>query len=211
MKIKTLYLARHGEIDTGNKKRYIGQTDLPLNEVGRVQAARLRDELAGIKLSRVFCSDLARSVSTASIICEEQGLKPVIVRDLREIDMGSWDGLTFEEVCRLYPGEFERRGDDIINYLPPGGESFARCAARVLSVLDEILASARGSILIVGHKGVNRIIISRAKGIPLEEMFEIPQEYGCLEQIDMYRCRTVDSAVGIFLLGDMISSFTKSD
>jgi probable phosphoglycerate mutase len=105
------------------------------------------------------------------------------MRDLREIDMGSWDGLAFEEVRRLYPGEFERRSADIVNYRPPGGESFARCAARVLTALDEIIASSYGSILIVGHKGVNMIIISRAKGIPLEDMFKIPQEYGCLNKL----------------------------
>lgn len=183
MKLKAIYLVRHGEIDTGNEKRYIGQIDLPLSEAGRLQAARLRDELACIPLSRIFCSDLVRSISTARIICEKQEQEPVILKDLREIDMGSWDGLSFKEVCRLYPGEFERRGADIVNYRPPGGESFARCAARVLSALDEILISSRGSILIVGHKGVNRIIISRLKGITLEDMFNIPQEYGCLNKL----------------------------
>ena len=180
MESQVICLVRHGEIDTGGKKRYIGHTDLPLSENGRAQAARLRDELSCIPFSGVFCSDLDRSVSTAITICEKQCQKPFIMKGLREIDMGLWEGLAFEEVRRLYPGEFERRGADIINYRPPGGESFAQCAARVMSAFDEILASASGSVLIVGHKGVNRIIISRAKGIPLADMFKIPQDYGYL-------------------------------
>ncbi|HPZ43715.1 MAG TPA: alpha-ribazole phosphatase [Bacillota bacterium] len=181
--VQEIYLLRHGEIDTGGKKRFIGHTDLPLSDSGRAQAARLRDELSCVPFSSVFCSDLTRSVMTANIICEKQGLKPVIMKNLREINMGSWDGLSFEEVRRLYPGEFEKRGADIVNYQPPGGESFAQCSARVLSALDEILASAHGIILIVGHKSVNRIILSWAMGTPLERMFEIPQEYGCLNKL----------------------------
>ncbi len=183
MKPQVICLVRHGEIDTGGKKRYIGHTDLPLSETGRVQAACLRDQLACMRFSRIFCSDLIRSVFTARIICERQEKEPVVRKDLREIDMGSWDGLTFDEVRESYPGEYEKRGADIFNYRPPGGESFAHCAARVLSALDEILISSHGSILIVGHAGINRVIISRAKGIPFEDMFKIPQEYGCLNKL----------------------------
>jgi probable phosphoglycerate mutase len=180
VKPKVIYLVRHGEILNDNKKRYIGHIDLPLNFTGLLQATRLRDKLACIPLSSIFCSDLIRSVSTARIICEKQELEPVIRKDLREIDMGLWDGLTFDEVRKSYPGEFEKRGADIVNYRPPGGESFAKCAARVLSSLDDILASVNGSILIVGHKGINRIIISRAQKIPLKNILKIPQDYGCL-------------------------------
>jgi probable phosphoglycerate mutase len=180
VKQKIIYLVRHGKILTDNKKRYIGHIDLPLNDTGWFQANCLRDKLASIPLSRVFCSDLVRSISTARIICEKHGLEPVVRNDLREIDMGLWDGLAFDEVRRSYPGEFEKRGVDIVNYQPPGGESFAKCAARVLSALDEILTSSQGSILIVGHAGINRIIISRVLAIPLKNIFRIPQDYGSL-------------------------------
>lgn len=180
MKTEKIYLVRHGEIVNNGNKRYIGQIDIPLNDYGRQQAARLRDELANVPFSRIFCSDLARSISTASIISENHALEPVVLKDLREINMGLWEGLTFQEVRRSYPGEFEKRGADIINYKPPGGESFAQCADRVISTLDDIFATVNGSILIVGHAGVNRIIISRALGLPLENMFRIKQGYGCL-------------------------------
>ncbi len=180
MKTKKIYLARHGEISNNGEKRYIGQIDLPLNDNGRKQAARLRDELAHVPLSMIICSDLARSISTAGITCGNHALEPVVMRELREIDMGLWDGLTFQEVRRSYSGEFEKRGADIVNYKPPGGESFAQCAGRVMPVLDDILNAGRGNILIIGHAGINRIIISQALGLPLEYMFRIKQDYGCL-------------------------------
>lgn len=179
MRRNKICLVRHGEIAAGYGKRYIGRINLPLNETGVRQAARLRDRLAGYEFDRIFCSDLARSAATARIISENHGLEPVMVEGLREIDMGSWEGLSFDEVRRSFPGEFEKRGSDIVNYRPHGGESFARCALRVLAALDEILA-AGGDILIVGHAGVNRIIISRALGMPMENIFRIAQDYGCL-------------------------------
>lgn len=180
MKPRKIYLVRHGEIVTDGNRRYIGQLDLPLSDTGRKQAARLRNELACAELQGIFCSDLERSVSTARIICEKQSLEPVAKRELREISLGSWEGLTFDEVRRKYPGEFEKRGEDIFNYQPPGGESFAQCAGRVLSALEEILISLAGNVLIVGHAGVNRIILSRALGMSRENLFKIAQDYGCL-------------------------------
>ncbi|MBP2627848.1 MAG: hypothetical protein H6Q68_2559 [Firmicutes bacterium] len=180
MRSDKIYLVRHGEIATGGHKRYIGQIDLPLDETGRRQAAALRDELAKVSFNQVFCSNLIRSVSTARIICERQSLAPVVIRELQEINMGLWDGVTFEEIRYTYPGEFEKRGADIIKFRPPGGESFAECSSRVLSALDEIVRTARGKILIIGHAGVNRIILSRALGMPLENMLKIKQDYGCL-------------------------------
>ncbi|HBC94438.1 MAG TPA: alpha-ribazole phosphatase [Pelotomaculum sp.] len=180
MKTEKIYLTRHGEISNNGEKRYIGQIDLTLNDNGWKQAACLRDALARVPLGTVICSDLIRSVATAGIICEKHALKPVVRKELREIDMGLWDGLTFQEVRRSYSGEFEKRGADILNYKPPGGESFAQCAGRVMPVLDAIVKAARGNILIVGHAGINRIIISRALGLPLEYMFRIKQDYGCL-------------------------------
>lgn len=180
MKTLKIYLVRHGEIVNDGKKRYIGQTDLPLNDIGKLQANQLRDRLAHVPFNQIICSDLARSVATANIICENQALEPVILKELREIDLGLWDGKYFQEIRDYYPDEYEKRGLDIVNYKTPGGESFAQCADRVRAALDDIVAKALGSILIVGHAGINRIIISRVLGMPMENMFRIMQGYGCL-------------------------------
>ncbi|BAF58870.1 MAG: alpha-ribazole phosphatase [Pelotomaculum sp.] len=180
MKPRRIYLVRHGEVAGGGSRRFIGQIDLPLSEAGRKQAACLRDALARAELNGIFCSDLDRSVTTALIIGEKHNLKPVPKKELREISLGAWEGLTFEEVRRKYPGEFEKRGACIVHYRPPWGESFARCAARVIPALKEIVSSVEGNILIVGHAGVNRIILCLALGAPLENLFRIKQDYGCL-------------------------------
>ncbi len=185
MRRNKIYLVRHGEIVTGGGKRFIGQIDLPLSDTGVRQATRLRDRLAGLKFVRIFCSDLVRSIATARTISQNRGLEPFAVKGLREINMGLWEGLTFDEVRRSYPGEFEKRGSDIVNYRRHGGESFAHCALRVMAALDVILAATCGDILIAGHAGVNRIIISRVLGMPMENIFRIAQDYGCLNILAM--------------------------
>lgn len=175
-------MVRHGELETGAEKRYIGWLDLPLSATGRLQAARLREFMAKIPLEAVYCSDLIRSHTTAQIICEKKGLKPHILTELREINLGEWEGKTFTEIKRNFPAAFNKRGDDIANFQPPGGESFAQCSARAVSALGNILQNSSGNILIVGHAGTNRAIICHLLGIPLENLFKIRQDYGCINE-----------------------------
>ncbi|MCG8402161.1 MAG: alpha-ribazole phosphatase [Firmicutes bacterium] len=178
--IKELYLARHGEIATGGVKRFIGGIDPPLNETGQKQAAMLGDSLSDVRFDAVFCSHLARSVSTARVVCQKQKVWPIVNSQLGEIHLGVWEGKSFDQIRSLYPAEFNRRGADIVNHRPPGGESFAQCAVRVVAALNDILNGPVGRVLIIGHAGVNRIIICHLLGVPLANLFKIRQDYGCL-------------------------------
>jgi probable phosphoglycerate mutase len=154
--------------------------DLPLNAEGTWQAEQLAEALKEAPLSAVFCSDLKRTFDTAQIIAKTHQVSCIPRRNLREISLGRWEGLTFDEVSKQYPEEFRARGFDIVHYRPPEGESFLDCTFRVVSAFYEILNCTRGNILIVGHGGVNRIILSQALCRSLQSLFEIDQEYGCL-------------------------------
>lgn len=178
---RAIYLVRHGAIQSPvDPKRFIGQLDLPLTEEGFLQAERLAEGLRDTPLSAVFCSDLKRSVRTAQIIAKPHHISCIPRRELREISLGRWEGLTFDEVRRRHPEEFHARGLDIVHFRPDEGESFLDCTFRVIPAFYETLTSTRGNILIVGHAGVNRIILSQALGRSLADLFEIDQEYGCL-------------------------------
>lgn len=179
---RKIFLVRHGAVSSpGPGKRYIGQLDLSLSPEGIGQIERLKEELAGAEPSAVFCSDLKRSVETASILTRGgQGPVPVQIPALREIALGQWEGLAFEEVRGNYPDKFEERGRDIARFRPPGGESFFDCAGRVIPAFREILRSTEEDVLIAGHAGVNRIILCEALSIALENLFEIGQDHACL-------------------------------
>jgi alpha-ribazole phosphatase len=192
---RMIYIVRHGAVQSpADPKRFIGQLDLPLNAEGLRQAGELADALGDTPVSAVFCSDLQRSSDMAQIIAMPHQVPCIRWRELREISLGRWEGMSFDEVRSLYADEFQARGRDIVHYRPPGGESFLECSFRVIPAFYEILNSTHGNILIVGHAGVNRIILSSALDRSLEGLFEIGQDYGCLNVV-IYRPPALEVAL----------------
>jgi len=184
MTVKTIYLVRHGLPQfPDDKKRFLGHFDIPLSEKGFTQARLLAAELSKIELTNIYCSDLKRTYQTAEIIGMPHKIQPKPLQQLREINMGKWDGLTFDEVKQTYPKEYDARGKDILNYCVPDGESFADCAKRVIQVFEQLLAQKDKNLLIVSHAGVNRIIIGHLIGLPLYNILRLGQDYGCLNII----------------------------
>lgn len=179
----TLYLLRHTDCRQDSVKRYIGQIDLPLNKTGMEQALCLSRELKDISFQRIYCSDLKRSYETARIVStgREDLLCPLAA--LREINLGQWDGLPVEEVSRRFPEEYRMRGIDPANYRPPGGESFNDLIVRVIPQYLKLIKASRGNILIVGHAGVNRVILCNLLDMPLSHLFRLDQDYGGLNVI----------------------------
>lgn len=184
MENRTIYLVRHGRIQTvDDLRRYIGYSDIPLNEVGILQAHNLQKKIVQADIQSVYCSDLSRSRQTAEIMVEDKKVPIISRHELREINMGEWEGCSFSDIARRFPDEFKRRGEDIENYCVPGGESFADCRRRVLLVFQEIMETTHGDILIVAHAGVNRLLLCHVLGLPLTNIFRLYQDYGCLNII----------------------------
>ncbi|SHK43985.1 histidine phosphatase family protein [Desulforamulus aeronauticus] len=176
-------MVRNGECTLDDKKRFIGQLDLSLNENGIKQAKRLQQELTCVKLNHIFCSELQRSIETAKIIAEKQKTVPVVIENLKEVSLGEWEGQTFEQIIRKDAKRFKERGKDIANHRPPGGESFADLSQRVVKEYERILDETTGNILIAGHAGVNRVLLCHVLDMPLENLFRISQDYGCFNVI----------------------------
>lgn len=182
-----IYLLRHGEIESDGAKRFIGRTDPPLNGPGRNQARFWRDAFSETAFAGIFCSDLLRSADTARIISENRIEKPQPLADLREIDLGEWDGLAMAEVRELHPAAWRKRGEELAAFRPPGGESFGNLQARVLRVFDRIAEKNMGDVLIVAHAGVNRVLLCRVLSMDLAHLFRLGQDYACLNLIDTAR------------------------
>jgi len=191
MNERLVYLARHGEHDLSKgPRRFIGQLDVPLSSEGIKQAERVAEALAGVELTAVYCSDLRRSLQTATVVSEcltkaagQAAPRPQARPDLREISLGTWEGASIDDVRRQHPAEFKARGQDMASYRPPGGESFADCRQRAVRALGEIIAATSGNLLVVAHAGLNRTLLCHLLGMPLENLFRIEQDYGCLNVI----------------------------
>lgn len=183
----TIYLLRHGEPrrDTDGRS-YIGQTDVPLSPAGVRQAEQWCPFFNTIALTAIFCSDLQRSMQTARIIAHGQALEVTGLPELREVDLGAWEGLPFEAVRNADRSAYDRRGTHPADHRPPSGESFRDLHARVVPAFERMADRASGPFVIVGHAGVNRVLLCHLLGMPLDHLFRIGQDYAALNIIKAY-------------------------
>ena len=137
-----LHLLRHGAIDWPKADCFIGQTDAPLSSEGRLQANAWRNELQNVEFTAVWSSDLARATETAGIIFAGRAAGVRTCRELREIQLGEWDGLPRDRVRESHPDLWRARGEDLAGFRPPGGESFRDVQQRVV---PQIAADCRGN------------------------------------------------------------------
>jgi uncharacterized phosphatase len=149
----TILLVRHGETDWNAERRVQGHSDTPLNETGRAQAAALADALGAKEIDAVYSSDLLRAYETAWVVAERRGLEVTAIRDLRERNFGTWEGLTDEEIFDRFPQARHGSWGD--------AETKDEMADRALDALERIaLAHPGGHVLVVTHGGPVRALLA---------------------------------------------------
>ena len=188
VRLNRIYLVRHGQVIAYDRYPIYGHTDVDMTEVGRSQMERLADRLSLTDIKAIYCSDLKRSLLGAQIISRNHDVPLIALSTLREMSFGDWEGLTLEEVCRMYPVEIEKRRENLLHFRPSGdSESVATFSKRILSCYKQILAEQKGhDVLIVAHGVVNRIILCEALQLDFAHMFRLQQDYGCLNILDVY-------------------------
>lgn len=165
----TIYFIRHGETDWNVEGRLQGQKDIPLNDLGRVQAEeagrRLQGLVAQVEDLDYVASPMLRTRETMERMRAAMGLFPDYYRldeRLIELTFGAWEGLTWKEVRKLEPQLAALRERDKWNYAPPGGgESYAMLASRVRPILDDLTRATA----LVAHGGVARAFLAVACGV----------------------------------------------
>ncbi len=151
--VTTILLARHGETDWNREHRVQGHTDRPLNDTGRAQALALAESLAGEPLDAVYASDLSRASETARAVAEPRRLPVRTLRELREKDFGTWEGLTDEEILRRFPDARRGHWGD--------GETSEAMAGRVVTAVRTIAEHHPGErVLVVSHGGPLRAVLA---------------------------------------------------
>ena len=190
-----IYLIRHGQTEFNREGRYQGHVDSPLTALGRDQAARVGALLAKLiddpSAWRFSCSPLGRAVQTARIVQQAVGLDdPTLDPRLMEIGLGSWDGLTDEEIASHSPDvRFPSRYE--MFFASADGEGYGGIAARLRDWLDEALADGRphlvvshgvaGQVLRGLYLGLDRVAQARL-AVPQDAVFRLDR--GELTRID---------------------------
>lgn len=169
-----IFLLRHGQVEKGPHKRYIGITDLPLDCHGIDQALYWQQAFAHVQIKATYASALERCTETARMI---SGRHCVHVTDaLNEINLGSWENKRFDQIKARFPGQFKIRGESPDTFTPPGGESFNDVKNRVIPFLGRLPSD--GHVLVVTHAGVMRILMTHFLKMPLNQLFTIKLSYG---------------------------------
>ena len=169
--VHPIVFIRHGETDWNRELRLQGQRDIPLNALGRRQAARNGRAVAGILAGggwTCVASPLRRTVETALLVLAAAGqgergfkMEPAI----QELSYGDWEGLTLAELQAREPETLAARERDKWSYVPPAGESYAMLADRVAAWL----ATLDGPSLVVSHGGILRVLLHILAGLPSHE------------------------------------------
>lgn len=158
-----LILVRHGETDWNREGRLQGGQDIPLNDLGRRQAAEAAGRLKALEPAYAeldyIGSPMQRARETMDILRRELGLPEggYVVEDrLRELTFGEWEGFTWRDVRKAEREQAQLRERDKWGFVPPGGESYRMLAERVRPVLEGL----RRETVIVSHGGVARAVLA---------------------------------------------------
>jgi broad specificity phosphatase PhoE len=180
-----LVLVRHGETDWNVTLQYQGQAQVPLNGRGRAQAQRVAERLRGRGVTTLYASDIVRAWETAEIIGEALGVTPQAMPELREIDVGQWEGLTPEELYRRFPDHMHEYERDPARTVRLGGESYAQLQERALVALRKIEDNHKPdeTVLAVSHGGTIRTILCHVINLDLGNFGKMWLDNGSLTEL----------------------------
>ena len=171
--MRKIYIVRHGEPDFPG--------GVSLSARGREQAAADACFFDSHPITAIWSSPLRRAVETAELMT--RGRYPInIHNDLREAYIGSWEGLSPEEIRRRFPGAWEARQLDM-SIPPGGGEDYGDAGARFEAALREIVGRTDGDIAVAAHQAVTCGFFCRITGRPIARWSDFAHDYGAINEV----------------------------
>lgn len=182
-----ILLVRHGATELNSARMFVGQRDAELSALGQSQVKKLSDRLATEKIDVIYSSDLRRAIVTAETIAAKHRLDVIACPELREVNYGKFEGLTFEEITQLYP---ELAGLCVqwdLQLKFPDGESVAELKQRVNRFRDRLNQhDPEQTILIAAHGGPLRLLICSLLGIDPRHWRQMHLDLASLSIVNIY-------------------------
>ena len=180
-----LILIRHGETEYNLQARYCGCSNPPLNNKGKRQSELLANRLKNQRIDKVYSSDLLRAYQSAKIIFKDMPIERT--KKFRELKFGIFEGLTYEQIMKLYPVLYTQWIDDPLKVRISEGEDMEDLSKRVEQKLLSILTLHKDkTIAVVTHGGPIKVILCRLPGFGFKKFWEIGQKNGALNIIDFF-------------------------
>ena len=160
-----IILVRHGETEWNIEEVFRGRIDIELNETGMKQAELLAEYLSHVKIDAVYSSPLKRALKTAEIIASYHKLDIEITPGLIDFDYGKWQGLAHQQVKDKYKELYAEwiNSPDQVKMLT--GESLSDVRERAMGVVSDVIAKYEGSVALVSHRVVNKVLVCALLGL----------------------------------------------
>jgi alpha-ribazole phosphatase len=171
-----IILARHGETEWNVQEVFRGRVDVELNQRGIKQAELLAEHLSRLKLDAIYSSPLRRAVKTAEIIARRHRLNVEIAPALIDCDFGQWQGLRLQEVKERYKELYDQWANSPHLVKIPDGESLNDVSKRALGMVEEVVAKHKGTIVLVSHRVVNKVLICALLGLDNSHFWNVKQD-----------------------------------
>lgn len=181
-----LYLIRHGQTDWNIEGKIQGNYDIELNDTGIKQAEEMSTKVLeeNYKIKKVYSSKQRRALKTAEILSENINVTCIPVEGLEEMNLGKWQGLSWEEVKEKYPEEYAVWYSNRRYTEPPEGESYESMLKRVFNVIRKIINENIDNVAIVTHSAVIMCIQCYITNTPFEQMTKFKAGNTSIVEID---------------------------
>jgi len=179
-----LWLIRHAEVEARYQGLFGGRVDIGLSPRGHEQAAALAAYLRQKSFHAIYASPMKRVQQTLGPVIVNCAPKPVVLADLREVDMGDWTELRFEELPEKFGVSAEEWLTQLEQAAIPNAESAATLRARVEPCLDRIIRDHGGQhVAIFCHGGVIRMLLAILLEVPLSRTGAFEIDYASITQV----------------------------
>ena len=155
----TLILVRHGETKWNVEEIFRGRIDIELNETGVREAELLAEYLSDSKITAIYSSPLKRALRTAEIIASHHDVEVEVAPELIDFNYGEWQGLSRQTVADRYKQLYAQWVKNPHLVKMPSGESLDDIRRRAIRLVDSLLAKYEGTIVLVSHRVVNKVLI----------------------------------------------------
>jgi broad specificity phosphatase PhoE len=182
---KKIYLFRHGQIEERFQRRFVGSTDAKLSQQGKEQIIKFRSFIREHADGVFFYSPLSRAAESFRLATEGLSVTAHSDEDLREVDFGEWEGLSFEDIQERYakPLHGWLKWDPDFAY--PGGESHRSLLRRIKRCAARIKEAEAESVIVFTHGGIVRFLICELLGLAPEHYILFSAKRGTRTTLDV--------------------------
>lgn len=171
-----IIIARHGQTEWNVGEVFRGRIDIALDETGVKQAELLAEYLSSREIDAICSSPLKRALKTAEAIARHHNIEVKVAPGLIDFNFGKWQGLPHQEVKEKYSELYAEWTQNPHRVKMPEGESLNDVRKRAVGVVDEVIAKHKGTVVLVAHRVVNKVLICALLGLDNSHFWDIKQD-----------------------------------